>query len=130
MRRSRGSTHDRVIPVRLWRLSCVLLSAAGGSLAAILLQRSNTASLDWPTTFGGGLVGLAAGLVCAGIGQHRNPTFTSEADVVHALSLPVLSTIPEMAPGAHTRQARPGSRTRVRLLLVSLAALVLWHLQF
>jgi hypothetical protein len=104
----------------------VLTCTAIGSLA---WQRFGEAGPDWTMTAGGVLVGLTAGLAMVAIGEYRNPTFRSGADVAAALSLPVLSVIPEMEVGMRTSEPRFLSRTWLRILLVSLTALFVWHLQ-
>lgn len=66
------------------------------------------------------------GLGLVALFEYRDSTFSDEEDVVHALSLPVLGTIPVMMAGEqHLRSRRVAVAVGLVAILLGLAAFIL-----
>jgi hypothetical protein len=67
----------------------------------------------------GALMGLGLGLAIAGLFEYRDTSLRTEEDVLIALSLPVVATVPTMWTSVERQAAR-----RRRMLLIGSSALV------
>lgn len=81
----------------------------------------------------GAVGGLLFGLLAVGLLEFRDSSFRRPDEVIHALSLPVLASIPAMASDRERRRAawrrRLADAGGTLVVLFSVAVLVLWRLQ-
>jgi polysaccharide chain length determinant protein (PEP-CTERM system associated) len=80
----------------------------------------------------GGLgLGFLLGLGLVGFLEFRDTSFRSEADVLNALSLPVLAAVPFAVTAADTQRVRQRQRmfVTVAVAVVAVSGVVFWYLQ-
>ena len=78
-------------------------------------------------------MGLAAGAAAAGLLEYRDSTLKTDADVLVALSLPVLALVPRMQSAAERYQRRRrrlilSLTSAATVLVVAIAAFAVWKL--